>query len=246
MATNSTAEILAATSGPWAQVRTGTIATANENSAVIIVGGTSFTASFISPYVPAPGELVAVIRQDASWLILGRIAGSGANLILNGSFEDDPNGAFPSNWIQYDLVGLSAVFVRESPNAVDGDNVLQVNTDSASAESYVYSSPVAVEAGDSFSLSVYVGAVLGDNAYTAVDAALYALWFALDTDLYPTTSSADTLVDSVAGVPIAPPFTPLSGTVVAPVTGFLRLALRSTVADTTGLQFDFAIVRPTL
>lgn len=244
MATNQSAQLIASEGGPWAQVRTGTISSANDNSASIVVGGTAFTASFISPYEPQPGELVAVIRQDSSWIILGRIAGSGANEILNGSFEADPEGSFPSDWNQYDITGGSTVATVASPDAVDGDFVLQVNTDSATtAVSYVYSSAVPVTAGDQFTLSVYVGAFLGDNEYLQVDAALYALWFANTTDLYPTTSSADTLVDSVTSVPVLPPFTPLSGTVTAPVSGFMRLALRATVQDTTGLQFDFAIVR---
>ena len=244
MPTNSSAEVVAAQDGPWAQVRTGTISTANEQSANVIVGGTSFVASFISPYVPQPGELVAIIRQDASWIILGKIAGSGANEILNGSFQLDADGAFPSSWNLYDITSVSTATVLESANAVDGTKILQVLTDSASAESYVYSSPVPVFIGDQFTLSVYVGATLGNNAYTTVNAGLYALWFANETNLYPTTSSADTLVDAVTDVPVLPPFTPLSGTVVAPVNGFMRLALRSTVADTTGLAWDFAIVRP--
>lgn len=244
MAINQNAQLIAAEGGPWAQVRTGTISSANENSASIVVGGTAFLASFISPYQPSPGELVAVIRQDSSWIILGRIAGSGANEILNGSFEDSPDGSFPDNWNQYDITGASNAVVTTSDLAVEGTNVLAVNTVTvAAAESYLYSSPVQVTAGDQLSVSVYVGATLGANLYVSVNAGLYALWFANTTDLYPTTSSADTAVDTITDVPVAPPMTPLSGTVTAPATGFMRLALRSTVADTTGLAWDFAVVR---
>lgn len=244
MAINQSAQLIASEGGPWAQVRTGTIASANENSANIVVGGTSFIASFISPYQPEPGELVAVIRQDSSWIILGRIAGSGANEIQNGSFEDSPDGTFPENWNQFDITGASSAVVTESTIAVEGTNILQIFTATvAAAESYLYSSAVPVNTGDQLSLSVYVGAALGDNPQVPVNAGLFALWFANSTNLYPTTSSADTSVDTVTDVPVAPPFTPLSGTVTAPVTGFMRLALRSTVADTTGLSWDFAIVR---
>lgn len=243
MVTNTTAPVIAAQSGPWAQVRTGTVSTANESSASIVVGGTSFLASFISPYEPQPGELVAVIRQDSSWIILGRIAGSGANLILNGSFEDTPDGTFPDNWNLYEISSVSSVAVVSSENAVDGANVVQIATDTASAESYLYSSPVPVTAGDVMSLSAYAGAVLGAGDYTSVNAGLYALWFANTTDLYPTTSSADSLIAAVTDVAVLPPFTPLSGNVTAPVTGFMRLALRSTVTTPTMLDWDFAIVR---
>jgi hypothetical protein len=243
MATNTSSQVIAAQSGPWAQVRTGTVSTANESSASIIVGGTSFLASFISPYQPAPGELVAVIRQDSSWIILGRIAGSGANLIVNGSFEDTPDGTYPDPWVLYEISGVTAVAVVQSDDAVDGDQVVQISNDTGVSDSFLYSSPVAVTLGDSLALSVYVGAVLGPGDYTDADAFLYALWFANSTDLYPTTSSADTLVDSATNVAVLPPFTPLSGNVTAPVTGFMRLAIRGTVTTPTMLDYDFAIVR---
>lgn len=242
--TNVSAVTIAAQDGPWAQVRTGTVATANANSAVVVVGGTSFSASFISPYSPQPGHLVSVIRQDATWIILGRIAGTGENAIANGSFEDDLDGDAPSGWTQYDIVGASDVAVVTSPLAVTGTKVLSVLPPTlAVAESYVYSSPVPVGVGSSWTLSAYAGATVGDNDPVPVDAALFALWFANSTDLYPTTSSPDTSVAAVTDVPVAPPMTPLSGTVTAPVSGFMRLALRSTVQDTTGLVWDFAVVR---
>jgi hypothetical protein len=243
MATNTSSQVIAAQSGPWAQVRTGTVSTANESSASIIVGGTSFLASFISPYQPEPGELVAVIRQDSSWIILGRIAGSGANLIVNGSFEDTPDGTFPDPWVLYEISGLTSVAVVSSADAVDGNNVVQIANDAGVSDSFLYSSPVAVTLGDVMSLSVYAGAVLGPGDYSNVNASLYALWFANTTNLYPTTSSADSLIDSATAVAVLPPFTPLSGNVTAPVTGFMRLALRSVVTDPTMIDWDFAIVR---
>jgi hypothetical protein len=240
---NNTAQLIAASSGPSSQLRTGTIAQATDNSATVVVGGTSFQASFLSPYEPLPGHLVAVLRQDSSWLILGRIAGSGANLITEGSFEGSVNGGPPVGWIQFDITSVSTAVVIDSPLAVDGTKVLSVTGSGIASDCYVYSSPVPVTAGQQFNLSVYAGAQQGPDSPVSVTASLYALWFANETNLYPTTSSADTLVASAVNVATAPPFTPLSGTVTAPVSGAMRLALRSATNSTTGIIWDFAVVR---
>lgn len=249
--TNVTTQVIASSSGPWAQVRTGTISTATLGTATVVVGGTSFEASYVLPFgvdadgssLPQSGDLVSVIRQDSSWQILGRIAGAGPNLMSNGSFENSPAGSFPDGWNLYNITSASTATVVDT-FAVDGGNAALVLANSAvTAESYLYGNPIPVAAGDVMSLSVYVGASFGAETPVPVDAGLYALWFANETDLYPTTSSADSLIASATSVAQAPPFTPLSGVVTAPVTGFMRLALRSTVAGETGLVWDFSTVR---
>ncbi len=107
---------------------------------------------------------------------------------------------------------------------------------------YLYSSPIAVNSGEVWSLSAFVGGDYGGGAQTA-DAALVALWFANATNLYPTTSSADSVVTTYVDVPQYPPFQALSGNVTAPVSGFMRLALRSTLAAGQALVWDNAIAR---
>jgi len=249
--TNSSTQTIAASSGPTAQIRTGTVAAATLGSATVVVGGTAFQASYVLPFgvtpspasLPQAGDLVSIVRQDSSWQILGRIAGAGENLISNGSFEDSAPGTFPTGWTLYNITSTSSAAVTNSA-AVDGGNSALVLANSAAvAESFLYSTPVSVAVGDVLTLSVYVGASYGTNTPVSVTGALYALWFANDTNLYPTTSSADSLVATATNVAGAPPFTPLSGTVTAPVAGWMRLALRSTVADTTGLVWDFAVAR---
>lgn len=249
--TNQSTQVLAASDGPYAQVRTGTVAGATLGAATVVVGGTAFTASYIVPFgitpsaatLPQVGDLVSVIRQDSSWQILGRIAGAGPNLIVNGSFEDTPPGSFPEGWTLYDLTNTSHATVVPGPS-VDGGNAVVVNAGTAaSSDSFLYSSPVAVEAGDVLNLSVYAGASFGPDTPANVFGDLYALWFANDTDLYPTTSSANTVVATGSNLAEAPPFTPLSGTVVAPVTGFVRLALLSTTSGVTGVIYDLAVLR---
>lgn len=249
--TNVTTQVVNSSDGPYSQVRTGTVAAASLGSATVVVGGTSFEASYVLPFgvtpspasIPQVGDLVSVVRQDASWQILGRIAGAGPNLIANGSFEASPVASFPTGWTLYNISSTSSATVTDAVSVDSGQSALVLANTAASAESYLYSSPVPVTTGDVLTLSAYAGAVFGSETPVPVNAGLYALWFATETDLYPTTSSADSLIASATAVPQAPPFTALSGTVTAPVSGYMRLALRSTVADTTGLAWDFAIVR---
>jgi len=248
---NQTTQQIAASSGPTAQIRTGTIAASSLGSATVVVGGTAFQASYVLPFgvtpspasLPQVGDLVSIVRQDSSWQILGRIAGAGENLILNGSFEATAPGTFPQDWILYNITSTSSATVTDEVAVDGGNSALVLANSAATAESFLYSSPVSVAVGDVLTLSVYAGASYGENAPVAVNAALYALWFATDTAVYPTTSSADSLIASATNVAQAPPFTPLSGTVTSPVAGWARLALRSTVADTTGMAWDFAIMR---
>jgi len=241
---NRTAQVIAADDGPKTQIRTGVVSAATASEVTILVGATSFIAAYFEPYVPQAGDLVGVLRQDSTWSVLGKVAGSGANLVTNFSFEDDLSGSFPTNWILYDISQTSSAVVTQSPDAPDGLNVASVSTSSTTlAESFLYSAPIYVSAGDIFNVSAYVGAQYGLEDTPTADAALFALWFANDTNLYPTTSSADTSIATATDVAQAPPFTTLSGQVTAPVGGIMRVALRSAVLGDQALQYDFVIAR---
>lgn len=250
--TNQSGMVLAAQDGPWAQVRTGVIANAAGSVATVVVGGTAFEASVVVPFgttdptaaTPLPGTLVAVARQDSSWIVLGQILGASGNLIANPQFEDSPAGELPVNWQFANVSGVSSVIVMADAGPVAGENVAAVSsTDAVAAVSFLYSSPVLVDAGETLSLAGFVSALYDEGAAETADAALYALWFANDTNLYPTTSSADTLISSVTDVLAQPVWTAMSGQVVAPVSGFMRLAFRSSVTAGQTLLYDFASVR---
>lgn len=249
--TNTSAVTVAAKNGPWAQLRTGTIAQASGGTAVVVVGAASFEASILVPFgvidpgaaVPPPGALVMVGRQDASWCVLGQILGTSGNLIENGSFEDSEDGSFPVGWQFTNVTGTSAVVVINDPNPVAGLNVAQVSTSDAAASSYLYSSPVDVLAGDVLQVAAFAGGRYDEGAAETADGQLYALWFANSTNLYPTTSSADTLIETGTDLPEVPPWTSLSGSVTAPVSGVMRLALRSSISSDQRVIWDFATVR---
>ena len=249
--TYSSAVTLAAQDGPWAQIRTGTVVEASGTSVVVLIGAASFEASVVVPFgisnpsaaVPPVGTLVAVGRQDSSWTVFGSVLGASGNLILNGSFEGSPAGSFPQDWTLYDVSGAANPVVAAITSPVAGAQVLTVTAITAPSTSLVYSSPVEVVAGERYQLSVFVGAAYEPDTPQTADAVLLALWFDDAVTLYPTTTDPNTTIATALDVIPSPPWTPLSGSVVAPVTGVLRLALQSTVAVDQTLLWDFATVR---
>lgn len=248
-----TAMLIAAQDGPWAQLRTGTVVQASGGTAVVVVGATSFEASIIVPFgvadpgsaVPAEGTLVMVGRQDSSWAVLGRVLGVSGNLVFNGSFELSGPGTDPEGWTLYAITGSAGAAVVGDVSPVAGTNAVAVTTVSATSTSYLYSNPIPVSAGDTFQVAGFAGGAYDDTATPTADASLYALWFANETDLYPTTSSPNLLIDAATDLPAAPPWTPLSGSVVAPVSGFMRVALFSSIAADQSVLWDFIVARRT-
>lgn len=247
--TNNSAVTLAAAGGPGAQLRTGTVVESSGSTVTVLVGATTFDASVVAPVgvvnpaVPPPGTYVVVGRQDSSWIVFGAILGASINLIDNGSFEADEPGNIPSGWVTYQGTGSIVPTVEAVTDAVTGTNILVVTTTSASANGIVYSSPVAVNAGDRMQLSVFVSGLYDAGVAETADAVLLALWFADDTALYPSTSSADTTVATASDVLPRLPWTSLSGTITAPVTGYMRLGLRNILDAGQELHWDFAVVR---
>lgn len=58
-------------------IRVGTVRTIVNKLVQVEIGGGLVPAGYLGSYVPAVGHTVAVVRQDASWLILGVIQGQG-------------------------------------------------------------------------------------------------------------------------------------------------------------------------
>lgn len=239
--------IIPGTTGIFTESRIGTVVLATPNSMFVNVGGTTIEVAFLRPFLatavtpPAAGTLVHLIRQDSTWVAQGVIIGAGSNAILNPSFELSAPGAAPAQWQSADVSGVSVATVVDVVQAPEGDYAVMVYSGQASVH-YLYSNPIPVTVGDVWSLSAFVGGEYAGGPETA-DAALVALWFANATNLYPTTSSADIVVATSADVPQQPPYRTISGTVTAPVTGFMRVALRSTLGADQALVWDSVIAR---
>lgn len=242
---NTTAQVLAANDGPFAQMRTGIVSTFAPNQLVVNVGGTTYPMAYRAGDTFVPGDLVLVLRQDATWAALYKMAGVGVNLLAgcNPSFENSLPGTFPTSWNFADITGSSSAAVQAFSPAPDGTQVASVSCSGAAAQSYLYSCPIPADLGAQFTVSAYVGGAYELTDTHTADAAIVATWYANDTNLYPTTSSADQVISTAVDVAAAPPFTTLSGTITAPVAGFLRVALRTDIAATQRLLWDNVILR---
>ena len=234
--------------GLFTESRIGTVVLATPNTMFVDVGGTTMEVGFILPFLstavspPAPGTVVHLVRQDASWVAVGRLVGTGSNLVMNPSFEDSLPGAQPTLWYVVDISGVSTAIVADIPGAPDGDFVARVYSAQAS-DHYLYSSPIPVNTGEQWSVAAFVGGDYGGGAQTA-RARIDVMWFANATDLFPVVSAASTNAADRLNVPQYPPFQTLYGTVTVPAaTFFMRVALRSTLAAGQALIWDAVTAR---
>lgn len=236
--------------GLFTESRIGIVTLATPNSMFVDVGGTVMEVGFLLPFTatavspPAAGTVVQLVRQDASWVAVGRLVGAGSNAVVNPSFEESEPGAQPARWFTADISGSSTAIVTATSSAPDGEFVARVYSAQAS-DHYLYSSPIAVNAGDTWSLAAFVGgdyAGLPETARARID----AMWFANDTNLFPAVSVASTNVADRLNVPQYPPLQVLAGNVTVPVGAFfMRVALRSTLAAGQALVWDTVSARRT-
>ncbi|MEU7074745.1 hypothetical protein AB0B30_32440 [Streptomyces narbonensis] len=242
---NTASVTVAAQPGPFAQMRTGVVASFTANEAQISAGGSTFPAAYLEGVNLSAGALVACLYQGGSWLVLGVLAGVGPNLLAAGNpnFEASPPGLFPDLWFQANLSGVAAIAVVDEPGAPVGSQVAAVSGPAVGTQSYLYSQPIQVTSGDQFAVSAYAGGDYQPSDALTADAALVALWFANETNLYPTTSAVDIVIATATDLVQSPPYTTLGGTVTAPVTGFMRIALRSTTEASQRVLWDGVIVR---
>lgn len=231
----------------FSELRTGIVISVNPFFVIVDVGGTQMDAAYVAESRPAEGAMVCIMRQGASWFVLGTSSASGGNAILNGSFEELDASGLPAFWTYYNVTNTANWSATGDPLAVgEGDTVLEVvPLTSATSTSITYSSPVNVVPGQTVEYSVYVNGYYPAQNIDTSGAQLRALWFTDAATLYPTTSAADTLIDSAPSIVQSETLmVSLSGTAVVPAaTNVTRLGLRSVVADGAGLHWDAATVR---
>lgn len=63
------------TAGIGNGMRTATVAAVSGTTVTLSVAGGQFSSGvgYLASYTPTVGDVVAVFRQDSSWLILGRV-----------------------------------------------------------------------------------------------------------------------------------------------------------------------------
>lgn len=233
---------------PGFEAPTGTVVAKTATTMQVLVRGVTITAGYIDlgASTPIVGDLVVLGRQDSSWFVIGRIAGVGSNAVLNFSFEQDgARSGTPSSWFFSQVAGAGTVATVATGYAPAGTfEAVVTASGGVTQDSLLYSSPINVAPGQVWAVSASAAGVYPSGAALTATARLYGLWFANDTNLYPTTSAADTLVQSVTLSSGAPGHFSLSGTVTVPAaTTFMRVGLRSGSAANVAVEWDAVIAR---
>lgn len=222
----------------------GTVVAVSSTTLTILARGVTFPSAYLRQYTPVVGDLVYFNRQGASWIALGALAGVGTNQVANFSFEDGAPNSLPNGWFLASIAGSATAIGAVTGFAPVGSRELSVAAGGASQDTYVYSSPISVAPGQQWALSALASAVYPPATSPSATASLYALWFANDTNLYPTTSAADTLVATAANVGPNAAHSSVSGTVTVPAaTSYLRVATRSISAASISVLWDAVIAR---
>lgn len=249
MAVNGQNQQLSSMIDKYSFMRTGTIVSVNPFFVLVDIGETVIEAAYVKQSRPLVSDLVAVMRQGATWFVLGTSSATGGNGILNGSFEDVADETVtPAWWILYNVTNTANwSSVEDAEEAVEGTRLLEVIAATAlTSTSIVYSSPMPVVTGQTVELSVYVNGYYPSPNINTSDGDLRALWFANAADLYPTTSAADTVISAFTNITDVQDATirSLSGTAIVPAaTTAVRVGLRSVLLAGTGLHWDWATLR---
>lgn len=226
----------------------GDVVAKTATTLTVLVRGRQIDTAYIDLGASTPnvGDRVIVGRNLASWFTFGRQAGVGTNQVANFSFEQDgERPSVPSQWFLSNIAGTgvaSTLFTGYAP-AGQFEAALFASA-GATQDTLLYSSPISVATGQTWALSAYTSGVYPSGAALTATGALYGLWFANQTNLYPTTSAADTLVQSATLSVGAPTHFPISGTVTVPAaTTFMRVGLRAGSAAGVSVLFDAVIAR---
>lgn len=255
MAVNGVNQQLSNMINRFAYLRTGTVVLVDPFLATVLIGGedgTQIRAAYVRESEPEIGAVVAVIRQGASWFVLGTTSVSGGNSVQNPSFEQVNEDNTPVFWTLYNVSSTHAMAAVSSPGEAvpdpneAGDNVLEVGPINAAAAgtSIVYSAAISVTSGETWELSAYYNGNYPAANTGTTDIVLVALWFADATDLYPATVSADSTIVSVSNIPENETMTVARGTVVVPGGAeFMRVGLRTGAQPSAGAHWDYVTAR---
>lgn len=178
-------------------MRIGTVIDYGSGAVSVRISGSDvlINAAYLSSYKAVVGDLVVVMREGSSWIVLGAINGSpNDNQAVNGSFEKSLIGAGdPLGWTTY-FTGPAPTVSVDAPFQgmdIDGSQYLHLTVTGVSAtNAYTYSQPFPVNPGEKWAARALV-AGYSPNSALFPQAAIFFAYFANNIDTYPTTSAAD-------------------------------------------------------
>lgn len=239
-----------------AEMRTGVVVDWNPSTLKVMIGGSTFDAAFLDSYnPPGVGDLVIAVRQNAAWLVLGRLAGNGANpnLVLNPDFDEGAIGSTPTNWTVQAWPGgpalATTITLQLDPGSPGGGNVARQATNAVAQDTGLLSNYIPVNEGESYFISAYVASHSVTNLqanYPNVE--IHAIWQTTSTEAFPGALADDSsMVANWVDVPESSPYKYIYGTATVPTGAtFMRVGLRTNTAAgvTSGAtQWDSVVCR---
>lgn len=153
-----------ATTPDAAEVRMGTIVSRGRKYVGVRIGNAvnATDAAWLSSYQPILGDVVAVSRQGAVWVVLGSLGGTieSNNALVNYSFEDGPAGVLPLGWSLVTTSGsptfVADLWAFEEFFALDGVQVgALTSSTTATVNTEVVSDPLPVLGGQQWAAAGY-------------------------------------------------------------------------------------------
>ncbi len=228
-----------------ARLRTGRIVRLlGAQQVVVDVGGGELVNMPCLAVDPILGDVVQILQQGPVQVVLGRTAPLSADDVLaNPSFELDNVGDVPSYWTKV-LGGGSPATNIKTDNAsgwgsITGERWLEINQQAAGDTTvFVVSEAIPVQAGELWTAAAWTmnSSLTFDGGF----AEIYLTWYMNDTDMYPTTSAADHVIQGVVFPPGGTPGWFLlrelidSGVEVPPGITYMRVVLVSYLSNDLG------------
>ena len=175
-----------------AAVRMGTVAEISPVGRWLMVrianASVATPATWVSSYRPMLGDVVAVSRQDATWVVLGALGVAldvTANPVPNYTFDLGDVGSLPPYWTLVTSAGSPTLtsYVYPRDDVIDGERVARLLTaGSGTVTTEMVSDPIAVVPSQSWAVGGWVRTLTDFAMATTCTVQVYAAWYS-DLDL---------------------------------------------------------------
>lgn len=236
-------------------MRVGRVTGYDARNITIAINGTDtlVNAAYLDSYQPVLGDIVAVLKNGASWVVLGATSRSldTTNVVVNPSFEGDAQGAMAASWGWYHDPASStdSTSVQVSGNngvqPYDGRQSLTVFVSHSVAAGVrtsidqLYSAPFSVKEGETWAAAARflfdAGPSLSFIPAQGQQLSVFIAWFAGNADVPPnqldqTFANNVTNLDSTGtSWSLLPAYAPQQGNQVPAGAHFGRVVLSSRV-----------------
>lgn len=170
-----------------AAIRMGTVASLDAMGRWLLVriadSVTATPAVWLTSYEPLVGDVVAVSRQGAAWVVLGSLASAideASNAVANYTFDQGDAGAIPPRWQLVTSAGSPTLLTSDYNRAdrVGGTRVARLlSPGAATVTTEVVSDTAPVMTSQYWAAGGWVRTLTDFNVATVCSVQLYIAWY---------------------------------------------------------------------